>query len=295
MINLRSVGQVMFQNSPLTGLLFLLGIGVACFSNNSFEVLLCAILCTAFGNLTARILKASPKFMADGLYGYNATLIGIAAAVFLEISPLMYALILSGTFVSVGVMIVLMEKLPPKLSFPALTFPFVFITWIILLIAQTFFPEIMKFSAAAPMEDILLGGLFKSFSQVFVLENTLTGIIFLIGIFLSSRIAGLYSIVGAAIAICVALLMNVDLNLIGHGLYGYNVILTAIALGAVFLKPNKQTALFVVLGIAFTLFYQELLTWAFKEHGMPILTAPFVFAVWTVLVLRHLFKKKTIS
>lgn len=286
-LNLKSVGQVMFQGNPLTGLLFLMGISYSAYISESPELILATVLCTVLANLVALILKASPKLLNDGLYGYNGTLIGIAGAVFFEASWEMYGLVILGTLVSVGMMFLILEKCATKISFPALTFPFVLITWILFLIVQWYFPSLLKKSTPVASENFVLVWLLKSFSQVFVLENSITGIIFLLGIFVNSITSGIFSIVGGGITLAAGISLGVDSGLINHGLFGYNAILTAMALGSIFLSTKKEAIIFTAIGLVLTLIYQNILASSFSGIGLPILTAPFVFAVWSVL----LFKK----
>src|SRR6266566_9499481 len=63
---LRGTGQVMFQNNPLTGLLFLAGIFV-----NSGKLGGLGILGLATSTLTAYLLGADRTLIRNGLFGFN--------------------------------------------------------------------------------------------------------------------------------------------------------------------------------------------------------------------------------
>ena len=76
---LRSVGQVMRQNDPMTGLLFLVGIFL-----NSYESGLTALLGLAIVTLVAYLLGADRTLIRDGLFGFNGVLTGITLSVFLQ-------------------------------------------------------------------------------------------------------------------------------------------------------------------------------------------------------------------
>ncbi|NCA77090.1 MAG: hypothetical protein EOM90_12225 [Alphaproteobacteria bacterium] len=69
---LRGVGQVMFQNNALTGILFLAGIFY-----NSWLMGLGAIAGNIASTITAKVLKYSDEDIKNGLYGFNGTLVGI--------------------------------------------------------------------------------------------------------------------------------------------------------------------------------------------------------------------------
>ena len=77
----RGIGQVMFQNNALSGLLMLAGI--AC---NSWILALLALAGNIVSTLTACLCKYSREDIRNGLYGFNGTLVGIAIGVFMEIN-----------------------------------------------------------------------------------------------------------------------------------------------------------------------------------------------------------------
>lgn len=67
-------------------------------------------------------------------------------------------------------------------------------------------------------------------------ENTVTGFLFLIGIFYGSITMGAVTLLSTVSGIVTALLFKYDKNDIDKGLYGFNAALVGVA-GAVFLKP----------------------------------------------------------
>ena len=60
-INLRSIGQVMLQNNPLTGLLFLAAIAWGSYAAGVPRVAISGILAVVVANLTAQWLHADSK------------------------------------------------------------------------------------------------------------------------------------------------------------------------------------------------------------------------------------------
>ena len=129
----HGVSQVMFQASLWTGLLFLVGIAL-----NNWEhavwVLTGSIVGMIVGSYhaTAAARVLDPESLVErglldnvalGLYGYNATL--AAVALFLwrrSLIPPLLGMLLS----------VLLTDLVPMLGLPALTTPFVLVTWLVL-------------------------------------------------------------------------------------------------------------------------------------------------------------------
>ena len=114
-------------------------------------------------------------------------------------------------------------------------------------------------------------------------ESTVTGILFLIAVFINSRTAAIYAILGALLPIPIAILLGVDSESLNAGLMGYNGVLCAIALGDKTWKGGVWAVMAVLLSV--------LLQIGGMEWGITTLTAPFVVAVWIVAGLQQLDRK----
>lgn len=75
--NLRGIGQVVFQNNPLSGLIILL----ALFFNSAIYGTIC-ILGVVAATVTAMLLKADKGLIRDGLFGFNGALVALALVAF---------------------------------------------------------------------------------------------------------------------------------------------------------------------------------------------------------------------
>ena len=84
---LRGAGQVMFQNSPLTGVFFFIGIFWGAYSAHMISVGIGAVIGTVVGTLTAYALKAPKENINIGLHGYNGILVGCALPTFFALRP----------------------------------------------------------------------------------------------------------------------------------------------------------------------------------------------------------------
>lgn len=91
----RGVGQVMFQNNALSGLLMLAGILL-----NSWQMALLAIAGNVVSTLTACLSGYSREDIRNGLYGFNGTLVGIAIGVFMPVSVASLSLLVAGACLS---------------------------------------------------------------------------------------------------------------------------------------------------------------------------------------------------
>jgi urea transporter len=129
---LRGVGQVMFQNNPLTGLIFLAGIFV-----NSGKLGGLGLLGLAASTLTAYLLGADRALIRNGLFGFNGILVGIGLAFFLNYNGLLIGYIILGGALSTVAMMGLANLLSVW-DMPALTAPFVLTAWLLLFAVLVF-------------------------------------------------------------------------------------------------------------------------------------------------------------
>ena len=70
---LRGIGQVVFQNNPISGAVILAGI----FYNSWIYGTVC-LFGTIIGTMTALLFKADKGMIKDGLFGFNGALVAIA-------------------------------------------------------------------------------------------------------------------------------------------------------------------------------------------------------------------------
>lgn len=299
-INLRGFGQVMFQDNPLSGALFLAGVAYGSWAGGAPQVVLAGVLALVVGTLTAQWLHADRASLFAGLYGYNAVLVGLALATFVPAGPLLWAYVVLGAAVSVVVMLGTVHVVRGWGS--ALTAPFVLTTWLLLLadygfagLAGDALPEA---GVAMPYESVaatrvsvgaFLEGVLHSISQVFLKGSAVAALLLLAGLAVSSVAASVFAVGGAVVALVTAHLFGAESDLILGGLLGFSPVLTAIALGTVFHRPSLQVVLYAILGTVFTVVAQKALNVALTPLAIPALTGPFVLVSWLFLLPRQSF------
>jgi urea transporter len=297
-INLRGVGQVMFQNNPLTGALFLAAIGWGSYAAGAPRVAIAGLLAVVVATLTAQWLRVDKESLHAGLYGFNGVLIGLALATFLAPGALMWVYVVLGATVSVVVMLGTVNVV--KAWGGALTFPFVLTTWLLLLATYGFsglagaaLPSGNVVAAFQPYEgsplnmvDLARGALL-SISQVFLKASGVVALIFLVGLAVNSLAAAAFALAGAILAVLTAHLFGAESDLITGGLLGFSPVLTAIALGTVFYQPNWRVAVYTAVATVLTVIVQAALNVALTPFAIPALTAPFVLVTWMFLLPRQ--------
>jgi urea transporter len=295
--NLRGAGQVMLQDNPLTGLLFIVGVAWGASVAGRPQVAISGIVALVAATLTAMALNADATSLRQGTFGFNGILVGIAVPTFLVPTPAMWLVLLIGAAVSTIAMQAI-SHVTKLWGIPALTFPFVLTTWLLLLSAYSFArlpiasmgpPAFPTAAAAAPMDfsaSSLLDAVIRGVSQVFLIDNTVAGTVFIIALLVSSVWAAVFAVAGATVAVVLAMVLGASQAAVAAGLYGFSPVLTAIALGAVFFKPSWRVALFALLGTAFAAIVQGALDAALAPIGIPTFTAAFVLVTWLFLLPR---------
>jgi urea transporter len=250
-VSLRGAGQVIFQGHALTGLFFIFAIYVA--SVNAGNM---AVLALLLSTSTGLMLSKRRASYAQGLYGYNGLLIGAMFATFFPLGNLGY--LVAATIVATIVQIET-ERYFKRL--PQLTYPFVLTSWVLCLIlplsnTATAFPQ--------PVDVI-----FHNISQVFLIGNTWSGILILIGLAISSWKSAAWALGASIISIIVSHIFNIEV-------FGFSAVLTAVALG-------DQKCFKIILAILATILLQILMNLMLQP--IPAFTAPFILITWLFLAL----------
>ena len=178
-----------------------------------------------------------------------------------------------------------------------MTGPFVITTWFLMLAAYNFgniqiislpHPAISVQPAASDLFALNMEqfwrAAFAGVSQVFLINNVITGILFLIGLAVSSIWAAVFAFIGSIIAICTAVILGGGSTAIIAGLFQFSAVLTAIGLGTTFYNPNWRVICYTFLGTVFTVVAQGALNVLLNGYGIPTLTFPFVVAAWIFLL-----------
>lgn len=266
---LKGLGQIMLQENSITGLLFLIGIFYG-----SLAMGFAALLATICGTAIAYLLKYDKTEVNQGLYGFSAALVGVAVMLFLK--PVLWAWVI----VVIGaVLAAMLQHFFIKRKFPAFTFPFVLVTWLILFVCNSFFTDLLATPALAVehISDSLFDG-FKSFGQVIFQSSLLSGLLFFLAVFISSPISALYGLAAAIISAIMAYYFSIPINEINLGLYGFNAVLCAIIFAGTKVKDGVWVLISLVLSLAISLLMLKI--------GITKLTFPFVLATWITLFLK---------
>lgn len=295
-IILRGIGQVMFQDNPVSGLFFFIAIGWGSYTADVPQVAIGGLLGIVVATITAWWLRVDRAVLGAGLYGFNAYLVGIALPTFLTVSPLLWVYIVLGAMVSV-VATLAATNLMKTWGVSALTAPFILVTWLLLLSTYAFsglLGEALPASglitpipaeAVSPLAIVdFIEGMLISISQVFVKGDGPAALLILIGLAAGSMAAAGFALAAALISVIVAHLLGAESQIVTAGLVGFNPILTAIALGTVFYRPGPRVTIYALLATVLTVIVQGAMVAVLTPFGIPTLTAAFVLVTWLFLL-----------
>ncbi len=261
--------QVFLLQSPLSGVLILAGLFC-----NSWQLALLALLGCLVSRAVASLWRDTKSEIADGLYGFNGTLVGIAIGVYWEISWLLILLLVIGAALSTWVA----RAFRRYAQLPGLTAPFIIAVWALLLVSLLAPQGVGLLDSATQLEEGLplwrmLGvALGDSVGQVMFQANVLTGLLFFLAIAWESRRKALYALLGALIPMLV--IPFVPEAVWREGLLGYNAVLCAIYWAG----SGERRLLYALLSVVLSVLLELLALYA----GLIPLTAPFVLSVWGV-------------
>lgn len=294
---LRGIGQVMLQNNSYAGALFL--IGIFC---NSALFGIGVIVGTAVSTATAQLLGADRQAVRAGLFGFNGALVAIALLYFLQPGALTWACVVFACM-GAGFVMAGMCRLLKVWRLPALTAPFVFTSLCFFLaiarfgrLASTGRLPTAGLPQAVDVEGVvgsatIIEGVVNGVAQVFFQGSLVTGVLFVAGLLVSSRMAGATALLGSLIGAIVAWGLGAAEPAIRAGAFGFNSVLTAIALGSVFFARDAWSLACAALATVAAAIVFAAMSAALQPLGLPALTFPFVLVVWLFLLASAAFPR----
>lgn len=262
-VSFAGLSQIVLQNSAMVGFLIFAGSAL-----NSVPLALMGLLGSVTGSIVALLLKRDKAEICQGLYGFNAALVGFGLGYFYGSSLAIVPFVVLGAAVSSVIMWLL-----TSVGVRPFTFPFVVTTWGLMLVfsIEPLFDRTVN--TPQPSEvNAFIHAVSLSFGQVFFQEYFLTGVIFILAITVFNPIAGVFGIAAAILGFASANMFNLQAFDISQGLYGYNAVLCAIAFSGL------RTGNFIC--ATFSVLLSILIFQVFLIFGLPALTFPFVLSAW---------------
>lgn len=296
-IILKNIAQVLLLDNAWTGLFILLGLFVG-----NWKVGIMALAASIIALLLAKRTNYSQEEINTGLAGFNPVLTAIALTLFLV--PEWYSILIA--FIAIVITMPIgsaFREFFKPFGVPMLTMPYVFVSWVILLMSFQFkfvnadvniLPDTVQEIQFSGHSIHFINAFLSGFSEIFLLKSIMAGLLILIGIFIASRKAGLFAIVANLIGFTAVLVLGANHDQINDGLFGYNVILTVLALGVAF-RTRIQRYVSIILGILLTVVLHAGMTTLLTPFGLPVFTLPFIIATWIMLFAGNQMKVQQID
>jgi urea transporter len=267
---LRGVGQIMLQQNAWTGLFFLAGIFY-----DSVIMGVGAVLAVLTGTLTAKLLKYDKGETDAGLYGFSAALVGVALTFYFEPTAVVWIAVILGSAAAT-----VLQHFLIKRKIAGFTLPFILVTWAFLYLFHHVYPVPLssESAAAVPLSDDFAMATY-GFGEVIFQGSLIAGIIFFVGVFISSPIAALYGVAASLLAAFISARFAEPPGDIHMGLLSFNAVLCAIA----FAGDRWYDGVYVLLAVLISVF----LDIAMLSQHLSVLTFPFVVASFITVNVKN--------
>jgi urea transporter len=285
--SLRGIGQAIFVNNPISGLLIL----IALFIQSSWVGVLSVVGVMA-STLAAIALNLDRTSLRNGIFGYNGILVGAALATFGAsgngdwnphwiIATILFSALTTLLMKTFGLWFI------RKVNCAPLTLPFIIATLLFLAITvwipQPFYNTLSVSPSSPPTFEPMngwrvLASLPIGFGQVFLMDKFVSGLLVLAAVAWYSPTGAVVGVLGGVCGTLAAMMIGVHPDTLYAGLWSYNGTLTAMAIAGVFFAPNLHN----LLAGSFLAIVSTLLGNAFSNSftllRFPILTLPFCLA-----------------
>ncbi len=225
---------------------------------------------------------------------YNALIVGFSIGFLFRFSFLSVFVVTGASFLTVLVSCMLYSLLYKKFRLPVLNLPFLLCSTIIYLASvrysslfvDSFYVHNQLLNLNALPQYVQ--GLLRSTGFLIFMPYDICGILILAGLLIFSRIAFFAAVCSYYIGTAAAALLTGSFTNAFSNLYGFNFILTGIAIAAVFLVPSRRSYLFAFLSVLLSVFVMDASFVVCNQLGAPIFTLPFnLMVLLVVYVLRQ--------
>ncbi len=302
----NSYSQVFFSENKLFGILLLV------ISFFDLEAGFYGLLSVITANFTAYILGFDRISLTEGLYGYNALLVGLGIGYLFDPGFVLTAIVIFGALLTLFIT-VSFQSILLGYGLPFLSLPFLLALWFILLATKDFnsieFSEksiyvynelyavggknlvdfyiwIQNFPIWQPVKIYLL-----SLAAIFFQTNVIAGLLIAFGLLYYSRIAFTLSVTGFAVVYLFYYFIGADFSALSYTFIGFNYILTSIAVGGIFVIASFRSFFWTVLLLPLTVIFTAGLMHIFRVWNLPVYALPFNL---TVLLFIYVLKQRRI-
>lgn len=290
---LRGYASILFSDRKLIGFIALLA--------TFFHVKagLFGIFAVVLANALASLLGVHRDKIRKGLIGFNALLVGLSFSYYYAFAPASLFILFIAIVLLVFANIALDHIFGYFFNLPVLSIPFVLVSSISYLAFYNYDAGVLQKS-----EPLWLDVFFpdvhryivyylKSLGAIFFQSSPWAGLLIMCALLLASRLSFALSLLGFFTGVLFHVTLKGDMNDLTGGLVAFNYILTAIALGGIFLIPGPAAFAIAILATLATATVASFVKIFFVSFNMPVLTLPFALVTLLfVYCIKLLYNKK---
>lgn len=306
----NSYTQVFFSKDRILGWVLLI------ISFFDWQAGLAGWLSVVVANTAAYLTGLNRQKIIDGLYGFNALLVGLGLGSYYQFNTAFLLVVFFASLLSLLVTN-LLEGILNKYGLPFLSLPFLITYWMSMLSTRDFGQlELSQHGLYDLNEMFRMGGLplmmayewmanidipegvkiyFRSLGAVFFQYHLFAGLLIALALLRWSRQAFLFSVIGFAGAGMLYQLLGINMQSVSYSYIGFNYLLTSIAIGGFFLVPSVGSLLWLILSVPVTAFVIASSYAIFSNWQIGIISLPFNVVVLLVLYLLKLRERFTDS
>ena len=299
---INSYTQIFFAKNKVMGVMIML------VTLLDFHAGISGMLAVLTANTAAYLIGFNRQQIINGLYGFNALLVGLGLGVYFQLNLSFFIILI---FISILTLIftVTLEGILFKYGLPYLSLPFLLGIWVITLSARQFdHLELSQRGIYTLNEMYTLGGLpmlhtyewfnalewalpikiyFRSLGAIFFQYHLFAGLLIAIGIIIWSRQAFLFSVVGFSGAYIFYDSVGANIGELNYSYIGFNFILTSIAIGGFFVVPSALSLMWTIITIPILAFLITAGSSWLQPFQLSVFSLPFNLVV---ILLIYTFK-----
>lgn len=130
-----------------------------------------------------------------------------------------------------------------------------------------------------------LNAFLNSFSQVFLIENRIFGLLIFASLVIIQPRMGLYSVIGVATSFAMSSFLGIENSFFYAGIMGFNSVLIGVVAAVLIPKMDMAILATIVFSVA-----AILIQFLAMKHKIPVYTGPFVLAALAIFFLKSYFK-----
>ncbi|MBN2891458.1 MAG: urea transporter [Bacteroidales bacterium] len=261
---------------------------------------LCGLISILTANFVSYFMGFYRENIKSGLYGFNPLLVGLGISIYYAAQWEILIFIIIASLLTLFISFVL-EGMLAKYGLPFLSLPFLFAIWLLAVSFSQFHNfELNPKGLYTANELYAIGGLklvnayewlqnipipaslktyFLSIGAIFFNFNLFAGILISIGLLIHSRVSFLMSIIGFYAAFSFYQFLGTPYESLSYTFYGFNFILSAIAIGSYFLIPSIKTLLWMIILIPVLVIITIGTDKIFAHFYLPVYSLPFNLVV----------------